>query len=70
VGRIGFAPDVQQEIMACTGCNNIAMLGLVTPEDISKMCKAFRTRAVNPIQITVIQEQLLLAIRFWVTHCQ
>lgn len=70
LGRIGFAPDVQQEIMACTGCNNIAMLGLVTPEDISKMCKAFCTRAVNPIQITVIQEQLLLAIRFWVTHCQ
>jgi len=47
-----------------------AMLGLLTADDISKMCKTFRTRAVNPINVTIIQEQLLLAVRFWVTNRQ
>jgi hypothetical protein len=70
LGRIGFAPPVQQEIVAYTGCANITMLGLLTPEDITKMCKVFRTRAANPIQITVVQEQLLLAVRFWVANRQ
>ena len=46
------------------------MLGLSTPDDISKMCKTFRTRSNNPLRITVIQEQLLLAVRFWVSSRQ
>jgi hypothetical protein len=70
LGRIGFAPAAQQEIIAYTGCANIAMLGLMTPEDISKMCKVFRTHAVNPLQVMVVQEQLLLAVRFWVSNRQ
>jgi riboflavin synthase len=70
LGRIGFAPVAQQEIIAYTGCANIAMLGLMTPEDISKICKVFRTHAVNPLQVMVVQEQLLLAVRFWVSNRQ
>jgi hypothetical protein len=70
LGRIGFAPAAQQEIIAYTGCANIAMLGLMTPEDISKICKVFRTHAVNPLQVMVVQEQLLLAVRFWVSNRQ
>lgn len=70
LSRIGLNPIMQEEIIAYTGCVNIAMLGLLTAEDISKMCKTFRTRANNPINVTVIQEQLILAIRFWVTNRQ
>jgi len=70
LGRIGLAPNIQQEIITYTGCINIGMLGLLTPDDISKMCKTFRTRPNNPLQITVIQEQLLLAVRFWVSSRQ
>lgn len=70
LGRIGLAPNIQQEIITYTGCINIGMLGLMTPDDITKMCKTFRTRPANPLQITVIQEQLLLAVRFWVTTRQ
>jgi len=70
LGRIGLTPDIQQEIIAYTCCINIGMLGLSTPDDISKMCKTFRTRSNNPLRITVIQEQLLLAVRFWVSSRQ
>jgi hypothetical protein len=70
LGRIGCPPVLQQEIIAYTGCVNIAMLGLFTPDDISKMCQNFHTRTVNPIPVTVIQEQLLLATRFWVSSHQ
>jgi hypothetical protein len=67
---IGCAPALQQETIAYTGFVNIAMLGLLALDDIAKICKNFRTRPINPIPVTVIQEQLLLAVRFWVSSHQ
>jgi hypothetical protein len=46
------------------------MLGLLTSEQVAKVCKEIRTRAINPILISTIQEQLLLALRYWVTNRQ
>ncbi len=57
LGRIGLAPNIQQEIITYTGCINIGMLGLMTPDDVTKMCKTFRTRPANPLQITVTNVQ-------------
>jgi hypothetical protein len=70
LNRIGFNPDEQQAITQYTGCRNIAMLGLLSEEDITRMCKTLRTRANNPIPLTVLQEKLLLATRFWVANRQ
>jgi hypothetical protein len=48
LGRIGCAPALQQEIIAYTSCINIAMLGLLTPYDIEKMCKNFQHARLIP----------------------
>jgi hypothetical protein len=44
------------------------MIGLLSEEDVTRMCKAFRTRPVAPILITVLHEKLLLGVRFWVSN--
>jgi hypothetical protein len=69
LNRIGFMPDEQGAIIDYTGCRNLAMLGLLSEEDLIWMCKAFRTRP-NPIPLTVLQEKLLLGIRFWISNRQ
>jgi hypothetical protein len=40
------------------------MMGLLTADQISNICKHISTRADNPLQINSIQEQRLLAM-----HC-
>ena len=46
------------------------MLGILPADQISKICKRLSTRAIDPITLSAIQEQLLLAMRFWVTNLQ
>jgi hypothetical protein len=43
LNRIGFTPDEQGAIIDYTGCRNLVMLGLLSEEDLVRMCKAFRT---------------------------
>jgi len=68
--RIGFEPEQRNAIIQTSGCINMAMLGLLTSSQVSKLCKRIETRAVNPIHINTIQEQLLLAMRSWVINRQ
>lgn len=70
LNRIGFLPVEQQAIIDFTGCTNLAMLGLLLEEDITKMCKNFRTRPINPVPLTLLQEKLLLGLRFWIASRQ
>jgi len=48
----------------------MAMLGLLSATQVSKICKQTETRPINPIRINTVQEQLLLAMRFWVIERQ
>jgi hypothetical protein len=57
-------------ICEATGCVNIVMVGLLSADQISRTCKRIGTRAENPILINTVQEQLLLALRFWVVSKQ
>jgi hypothetical protein len=68
--RVGFEQDQRVAIIEASGCLNIAMLGLLSIAQVSKFCKHIETRPVNPIRINTIQEQLSLAMRFWVTQWQ
>ena len=70
LNRIGFNPAEQGAIIEYTGCRNLATIGLLSEEDITRMCKAFRTRPIAPIAITVLQEKLLLGVQFWVANRQ
>jgi hypothetical protein len=70
LNRIGFTPMEQEAIIEYTGCSNGAMLGLLSEDDITRMCKALRTRPLAPISLTVLQEKLLLGVRFWISYRQ
>jgi hypothetical protein len=70
LNQIGFLPDKQNAIIEYTGCRNIAMLGLLSEEDTMQMCKAFCMQPIAPIPLTVLQEKLLLGIRFWIANRQ
>jgi hypothetical protein len=70
LARIGFGPEERQAFIAASGCTNIAMMGLLPADQINKICKRLGTRAVQPITLSAIQEQLLLAMRFWVASLQ
>jgi hypothetical protein len=68
--RIGFTQQQSDAIIKTTGWRNIAMLGLLTIDQIRKTCKRLVSRTVDPIRITMVQEQLLLGLRFWVANNQ
>jgi len=68
--HIGFTQAQCDAICAATGCVNIGMIGLLSADQITRMCKRISTRAENPIAINTVQEQLLLALRFWVVAKQ
>jgi hypothetical protein len=70
LNRIGFTPLEQDAIIEYTGCRNVAMLGLLSEDDFTRMCKALRTRPNVPLPITVLQEKLLLGLRFWISNHQ
>jgi hypothetical protein len=63
LAHIGFAGPEHQAFINQSGCTNIAMLGLLPSDQVAKICKRLTTRAIDPIIITAIQEQLLQAMR-------
>jgi ethanolamine utilization protein EutA (predicted chaperonin) len=60
MARIGFAQAQRDAIIESSGCRNMAMIRLLTADQVSKICKRISTRADNPIPIKTIQEQFLL----------
>jgi hypothetical protein len=70
LGYIGFAVAECNAFILESGCTNMAMLGILPSEQIRQICKRLRTRAVDHIPITAIQEQLVQAMRFWVAGLQ
>ncbi len=69
--RIGFTPEEHGAIIDYSGCWNLAVLDLLSEEDLIRMCKSFCSRPNLPIpSLTVLQEKLLLGIRFWISNRQ
>jgi hypothetical protein len=69
LGRIRFNKAAQLAVVT-QGFTNIALLGLVTSDQIKQVCKLTRENAGNPVPINIIQQQLLLAMRHWVINRQ
>jgi len=70
LARIGFSPDERQGFIEVNGCRNVAMLDLLSPEQINCTFKRLSTRPINPLATSANQEQLVLAVRFWVASQQ
>jgi len=70
LARIGFSPIEHQGFIEVSSCVNIAMLGLLSSDQVSCIFKRLATRTVDPIYTSAIQEQLLLAVRFWIVSQQ
>ncbi len=68
--QIGFDAPRAEAIIELSGCLYVAMLGLLSASQITKLCKRISTRTDNPLAITSIQEQMLLALRFWIVNRQ
>jgi hypothetical protein len=68
--RIIFDALRAEAIMELSGCSNIAMLGILSTSQIAKLCKQISTRADNPLAITSVQEQMLLALHSWIVNHQ
>jgi hypothetical protein len=60
--HLGFNVAQQIAFIEQTGCTNVAMLGLLTSKQVSKVCKEIQTRAINPILISTIQEQCFFVL--------
>ncbi len=70
LGRCGFNEAAQDAVVDIGGIMHMAMLGMLAETGIARICKVIRARAVDPLMITVMQEQLLQGMRFWVTNRQ
>lgn len=66
LAHIGFGPGERDTFVQASGYVNACMVGLPSPEQVSGICKRLATRNVNPVALMAIQEQLLLALCFWV----
>jgi hypothetical protein len=53
LGCIGFAVPERDAFIRESGCTNIAMIGILPTEQIRQICKRLRTRAADPVPITV-----------------
>jgi hypothetical protein len=69
LGRIGFSAAAQAAVVS-QGFVNVALLGLMTADQVKQFCKLIREDPVNPIPINMLQQQMLLAFRFWVMNRQ
>ena len=69
LGRIGFNDDAQLAVVA-QGFNTMSLLGLVTGDQIKQVCKLIRESPNNPVPINIVQQQMLLAMRYWVVTRQ
>jgi hypothetical protein len=69
LGRIGFSAAAQAAVVS-QGFVNVALLGLMTADQVKQVCKLIREDPVNPVPINMLQQQMLLAFRFWVVNRQ
>jgi hypothetical protein len=69
LGWIGFSVQVQAAVVA-QGFISVALLGLVTADQIKQLCKLIREDANNPVPINMLQQQMLLAMHHWVVNWQ
>jgi uncharacterized membrane protein YgcG len=69
LGRIGFSQAAQNAI-SNQGFSNVALLGLITSDQVKQVCKLIREDPVTPVPINMLQQQMLLAFRFWVVNRQ
>jgi uncharacterized membrane-anchored protein len=60
LNRIGFNQQQRDAIIETRACRHVAMIGLLSAEQVSKFFKRIETRMANPLVITTVQEQLLL----------
>jgi hypothetical protein len=69
LGRIGFSEEAQLAVVA-QGFNTMSLLGLVTSDQIKQVCRLIRKSPNNPVPINFVQQQLLLAMHYWVVTRQ
>ena len=69
LGCIGFSTAAQAATVA-QGFVNVALLGLMTPDQVKQVCKLIGEDAANPIPINMLQQQMLLAFHYWVVNHQ
>jgi len=65
LGHNGFSEEAQLAVIA-QGFNTMSLLGLVTSDQIKQVCKLIHESPNNPVPINIVQQQLLLAMRYWV----
>jgi len=70
LGRIGFAVIERHAFILESGCMNMAMFSILPSDQVRQICKRLRTRAVDPVPLTAIQEQLVQGMHFWVAGLQ
>jgi len=49
---------------------SVALLGLVTADQIKQLCKLICEDSNNPVPINMLQQQMLLALQHWVVNQQ
>lgn len=68
LGHTGCDPDAQDALNR-HGFNSMFNLLIYSKEQIKRLCTVLREHPVNPLNISLEQEQFLTAMRFWVkTH--
>jgi hypothetical protein len=65
LGRIGFSTPAQDALNR-NGFNAMFNLMIYSKDQIKRVCTVIREDPVNPIPISMEQEQLLAAMRHWV----
>jgi hypothetical protein len=69
LGRIGFS-QAAQTVISNQGFTNAALLGLITADQVKQVCKLIREDPTTPVPINMLQQQMLLAFRYWVVNRQ
>ncbi len=59
-------PAWQKWLSTSSGCTSTVMIGLLLSDQIKRVCK----RINDTIPLSALQEQLILALRFWVVNKQ
>jgi hypothetical protein len=65
LGRIGFTVPVQDALNE-HGFTGMYGMMIYSKEQIKRVCTVIRDRPINPLHISIEQEQLLTAMRHWV----
>jgi hypothetical protein len=52
--RMPWAACERDAFIQASSCTNAAMMGLLSPDQVSRICKRLSTRTVDPITLTAI----------------